>query len=119
MTARTYWWETRREGERSNDYLGRVLDALHAEPLAANARAYHYDDYFCPDDIDDGMPQHRLLSHLHEWVRTAPNVNEGRLREVCQAVVDGEFDGTKEESEEWAASPSGQAVFKELVDPDG
>ena len=29
-------------------------------------------------------------------------------------VANGEFDATKEESDEWARSPSGQAVAKEL-----
>jgi len=111
------WWEPRREGERSNEYLARVLTAMHADELAANARAYHYDDFACPPEIDDGMPQHRLLNDLHRWARASPMVNEARVNEVARAVINGEFDGTVAESEAWAKSPEGQKTFKDLMGP--
>lgn len=112
-----HWWETRHEGEPTNEYLARVLTEMHAGELATKARAYHYDDFACPLEIDDGMPQHRLLNDLHNWVRTSPMVNESRLKEVCTAVINGEFDGTVAESEAWAKSPQGQKTFKDLMGP--
>jgi hypothetical protein len=36
------------------------------------------------------------------------------LHELAARVADGEFDASKEESDEWARSPSGQAIAKEL-----
>lgn len=36
------------------------------------------------------------------------------LNELAARVADGEFDASKEESDEWASSPSGQAIAAEL-----
>jgi hypothetical protein len=36
-----------------------------------------------------------------------------RLR---RRVIDGEFDASGEEGDEWAASPEGQETFRKLVD---
>lgn len=36
------------------------------------------------------------------------------LHELAARVADGEFDASKEESDEWASSPSGQAAAAEL-----
>jgi hypothetical protein len=109
------WWDTRRENEPTNEYLGRVLDALGAQTMAVNARAYHYDDYFCPPEVDDGMNMIRLRRDLLDWARHSPRANDRRVKEVADAVVHGEFDGTKAESEAWAASPDGRETFRELL----
>lgn len=64
--TRDYGWRPRQDGERTAPYLARVLDELgpHFAQLAANARALHYDDYFCPPDVDDGANIHRLVADL-------------------------------------------------------
>jgi len=36
------------------------------------------------------------------------------LNELADRVANGEFDASPEESDEWARSPSGQAIAKEL-----
>lgn len=36
------------------------------------------------------------------------------LNELADRVASGEFDASKEESDEWASSPSGQAIAAEL-----
>lgn len=36
------------------------------------------------------------------------------LHELAERVANGEFDASKEESDEWAASESGQAAFSQL-----
>lgn len=36
------------------------------------------------------------------------------LHALADRVADGEFDASKEESDEWARSPSGQAIAKDL-----
>ena len=38
------------------------------------------------------------------------------LHNLASRVADGEFDATREESDEWAASPSGQEAFSLLTD---
>lgn len=106
------WWETRREGEPTNEYLARVLDELGAHQLAANARAYHYDDFFCPAEIDDGANIHRLIRDISKW---AGPVAASRPTDVMNAAKNGEFDGTREESRAWGQSAEGQAVMRDLL----
>jgi hypothetical protein len=102
------WWTQRQHGERTATYLARVLDAADEGEMASAARLYHYDDYFCPDDIDDGMNIHRLISDL----RRRPY--NPRTEAIIQAAMDGEFDATRQESDEWAASPDGQRALADL-----
>lgn len=113
------WWERRRTGELTTEYLGRVLDEAGLPELAADARAGHYDDYFCPPDVADGLETLRLVRDLRRARDVAMSTTRfdqaGRIKVIDEAVRNGEFDGTKEESDRWAASESGQAAFRELT----
>lgn len=114
------WWEPRQEGERTAVYLARVLDKLGPAfaHIARAAEAKHYDDYFCPPDVDDGMNINRLVADLLRVIQKQDDVTlRGRAMAVAQAAKGGEFDGTLEESREWALSPQGQATFNELLRP--
>jgi hypothetical protein len=75
--------------------------------LASRAAAGEWNDYFGTH----AMPQHDLI-HALRARRNARNteVVEGLVRRI----MDGDFDGTREESEEWARSPEGRATFNEL-----
>lgn len=110
------WWEPRRGYESTAVYLARVLAELGADHLADKARLCHFDDYFCPDSIDDGANIHRLVSEVDEWARSVSRDQRGRAQVVVAAAKRGEFDGTREESERWAASADGQAVFRDLIE---
>lgn len=116
MISPEYWWERRRDGEPTAAYLARVLDLL-GEPYAAvatAARALHFDDYFCPEEIDDGANIHRLVAAI-ACVKPADQALKRRATRVAVAAKEGEFDGTREESREWARSPQGRAAFAELL----
>jgi hypothetical protein len=110
------WWEPRRPGERTFAYLARVLDELGADQLAANARAAHYDDFECPEEIDDGLNMHRLIRDLDSWARGTNRAARFRTRVMIAAVKAGEFDSTKEESDRYAASARGQRDMVGLLD---
>lgn len=107
------WWEGRRDGEATADYLARVLHDLGAYQVAANARMYHYDDFFCPEEIDDGANIHRLVRDVADWA--ANNGGPDRARMVIEAAKNGEFDGTREESRAWVQSAEGQALMRDLL----
>lgn len=113
MTAIEPWWAPRRDDESTAEFLGRVLDELGAPDLAANARAFHYDDFRCtlPDDIGNNI--HRLITEVEEWA--AAHHQPRRARVVMEAARQGEFDGTLEEARAWQASPEGQSIFGELL----
>lgn len=112
----SYWWEHRRDGEPTADYLARVLDELGADHVANKARLYHFDDYFCPPSVDDGANIHRLIDAVLDWSRSATRDQRERAKAVMAAAKDGEFDGTKAESEQWARSPDGRAMFRDLIE---
>lgn len=94
----------RHENEPTAAFLARVLEAegapAHMVSLAAEG---HYDDYRSPL----AMPE----LQLHADARAAG------LPQIAAWVEAGVFDGTREESEAWARSPEGQAVFRQLTGP--
>lgn len=88
----------------TTERLAQALEALgdpKLEPVIQRAREGHYDDFksLLP------MPLHQLVTDL----RAAGHGG------FAKRVMEGEFDVTKEESEAWARSPEGQAVFEELA----
>jgi hypothetical protein len=112
-------FERRRKNELTTEYLGRVLeDYLYFPEMAKRAREGHFDDYFCPPEVDDGMNIHRLVWELQFKLE---NINKDtpqghRIKEVIGVAIDGGFDGTKEEAERWGASKEGQESFKRLLE---
>lgn len=70
------------------------------EAFAKRAETGEFDDYadtyVCP------------ITQLHNELLAAG------FTKFAARVANGEFDATKEESDEWARSPSGQAAAKEL-----
>jgi len=109
------WWEPRREGEDTAEFLTRVLSDLGAYDLAEKARLYHFDDYRCPDDIDDGANINRLVQAVTDWSRSVSRTARDRAKVLIDAAKNGEFDGTREEADQWAQSPDGAATFAELI----
>lgn len=113
-------WETRRPGELTPIYLGRILDWLQLPDMARRAREGHFDDFFAPADVADGMEILRLHRELRAHARTMQlSGQRERLRRtlaVADAVKDGEFDATKEESDRWAASKDGQDTMRALME---
>jgi hypothetical protein len=90
--------------EPTTEKLAKALEAVNAPAIMIKrAREGYYDDYKSPL----AFPEMQLHQDAH---------NAG-LETIKAAVEAGEFDSTKEESDEWAASPEGQATFAELVKP--
>jgi len=110
------WWKPRRDDEVvTAEFLGRVLQELGATEIAARARLGHFDDYFAPSEIADGLELIHLVTELDRWSRGTNRAARLRARVVIAAVKEGEFDGTKAESDRWAASADGQTAFNALV----
>ena len=112
------WWEPRRAGELTTEFLGRVLDDAGQPDLARRARQGHFDDYFCPPEVADGMETIRLVVELDRAAHSPRTNREGRERllAMIEGVKSGEWDATKDESDRWAASKDGQDTFRALVE---
>lgn len=85
----------------------RLADALDAEGfpyLAARARRHEFHDFLSPHAV----PQTVLVGELGEHRKQVSAVR------FIERVKAGEFDASKAESDEWAASPEGRAIMGNL-----
>lgn len=92
--------------ETSSDRLAAALDANDYTALAARARRHEFHDF----RSEHAMPQHKLVEEL----RAIPGGGV-RAEGIVRRVMNGEFDATKEESDEWLASSDGQRAMKDLL----
>jgi hypothetical protein len=79
-------------------------NAARYEAFAKRAETGEFDDYAIPTDAAHACP----ITQLHSELSRA-----GFLK-FASRVANGEFDATKEESDEWAMSADGQETFKML-----
>jgi hypothetical protein len=105
------------EREHTTAKLARALEAVPGVPEAmiARARDGYYHDYLSPLD----MPEVQLIADLRELASAPATPRNSRplLRALATAVIDGQYDATKEESGEWMRSPEGQETMAALTAP--
>jgi hypothetical protein len=94
-----------RESDRR---LSKALELAGLPQLAGRAGAGEWNDFFGEHDL----PQHHLIYTLDKAAeRTTDRRTSRAIVLLKQAVMDGVFDGTKEESDEWGRSPEGQQAI--------
>ncbi len=90
--------------EPTTEKLAKALEENNApQDMIDKARAGFYDDYKSPL----AFPEMQLRADALAL----------GLNAIAEGVVNGEWDATKEEADEWARSPDGQATFAELIKP--
>ena len=95
----------------SKNKLADALMYLGLMDMSLQARGGYYHDYLSPL----ATPELQLLADLQE---AAMKFSFPRRRDIMllrQRVIDGEFDATEEESDDWAKSEEGQAAFARLA----
>lgn len=93
--------------EATKDRLARELhEAGLPEEMVERARRGAYDDWIS----DSATPLIDLVNELAKY-------DTPGARLVRAKVIDGDFDGTREESDAWAASEEGRAAFRSLLKP--
>ena len=88
----------------SKDLLARALLEAGLPVMAAKAVDGYYHDFLSPL----GNPAMTLANDLAQAGTPAALA-------LRQRHINGEFDSTPQESEEWAASPEGQAAMRRLT----
>lgn len=79
-------------------------NAAKYEAFAKRAETGEFDDYADPSNPTFACPITQLYSELLD----------ADFTKFAVRVANGEFDATKEESDEWARSPSGQDAARRL-----
>ena len=74
--------------------------------LAARAAAGEWNDYFGIHDF----PQVELIDTL----RKESNLSDGHRMMLVEHAINGKYDGTQAECDEWAHSESGAETFHQL-----
>jgi hypothetical protein len=101
--------------EHTTAKLARALEPILAIPrnMVERARAGYYHDFLSPL----AMPEVQLVADLRAAAanRSLPRSARQEIEQMAQRVIAGEFDASKEESGEWAASPEGQETFATLI----
>jgi hypothetical protein len=94
----------------TKDKLADALLKLGLMNMSLKARGGYYHDFLSPL----AMPELQLCKDLRMAAR-APGVNAEAVMALYAQVINGDFDSSKEESDDWAASPEGQDAFKQLL----
>jgi hypothetical protein len=99
------------EREHTTVKLARALKAIPGVPSEMIKRATdgYYHDFLSPLDL----PEVQLVADLRELADrpATPRNSRPLLRALAKAVIDGQYDASKEESDEWARSPEGQETM--------
>jgi hypothetical protein len=96
----------------TSQHLADTLRSAGFEELARRAEADEFHDFLS----DHELPETMLDNELVKLIKGASSERE-RLAatNIRMRHHEGEFDASKEESDEWAESPDGQDAFRRLI----
>jgi len=94
----------------TKDLLADELLKLGLMDMSLKARGGYYHDFLSPL----ATPELQLCEDLIQAVVDTP-FKADSIMALRSRVINGDFDASTEESDEWAASPEGQAAFSELT----
>lgn len=91
----------------TKDFLAQELRKAGLNEMAVRAEAGYYHDYLSPLDT--------LCIQLAEDLKSASVGNNPEALKLLARHLNGEFDASNEEGDEWVDSPEGKAAFAELL----
>ena len=94
----------------TKDMLAGALWDVGLIEMAEAARGGYYHDFLSPLDT----PTMQLVNDLAAYACRSPERSK-EINALRQRVMNGDFDASSEESDEWAASAEGQAAFNLLT----
>lgn len=94
----------------TKDMLAQALREVGLDEMADAAATGFYHDFLSPLDL----PELALVTALGAAATKHPDKAEA-IEALRRRVIDGDFDASAEESDEWAASAEGQETFGRLI----
>jgi hypothetical protein len=98
------------EPMHTQDLLADALREAGLTEMADRAATGFYHDFLSPLDL----PEMALVTALGAAATAHPDKAQA-IEALRKRVINGEFDASAEEGEEWAASPDGQETFGKLI----
>ena len=95
----------------TKDLLADALMQLGLMDMSLRARGGYYHDYLSPLDL----PETQLVNDLAEASTKFTYPRRGQILDLRQRVINGDFDASAEESDDWAKSEEGQETFRKLM----
>lgn len=96
----------------TSEILAKRLEEVGLDSLAEMARADMFHDFRSPFALPEMELEAALRAARDACIDTARKV---KIEDVRLDVIEGKFDASTEEGEEWAASEEGQAAFNSLI----
>ena len=97
---------------KTSENLAQVLHSVGLFDMEAKARRDQYHDYFS-DDAFVSLTLERELREARDAQKDP--ILAQMIEAIRQRHLNGDFDASKEESDEWAASPDGQETFRAFL----
>lgn len=97
---------------KTSEAMAAALDAAGLPDLAKRARADEFHDFLSPHHAPLLLLDDALVAVMKNT--TLPQENRTAAYHVRMRMHEGEFDATADESDDWANSEEGRAVFREL-----
>jgi hypothetical protein len=98
---------------KTSEMLAAACDELGLFQIAHRARKDEFHDFLSPHD----MPEMYLVQLLYETARIQTDpIMQDLITKLRARVINGDFDASPEESDAWAASEEGQAVFRQFFE---
>lgn len=98
---------------KTSQKLANTLRAAGFSELAVRAEADEFHDFLSPHAFPEMLLAMELAAIMTDPIRTTRE--QSAAHHIRQRLIDGEFDASREESDEWAASPEGQDAFNRLA----
>ena len=102
--------------EHTKDKLAAALRDVGLAKMADKAATGYYHDYLSPLDLPEIQLMHDLALAASDAAGKADGAT--RFREIValrDRAMNGDFDASAEESDEWAKSPEGQDAMRLLI----
>ena len=100
----------------TKDKLAAALRDVDLNEMADKAATGYYHDFLSPLDL----PEMTLVNELHGHYVTAVDLHNFKraadIKLLRERVINGDFDASEEESDEWAESEEGQDALCRLID---
>ena len=94
----------------TKDMLAEALMQVGLIDMSLRAKDGYYHDFLSPL----ATPEIQLVNDLMDMAIKLPD-RRGAILAIRTQVINGEYDASPEESEEWAKSPEGQFAMQQLI----